>query len=35
MLCGVPDHAVRGEWIGLKVDREAGAPVVVLVGGKK
>jgi hypothetical protein len=29
MLCGVPDHAVRGEWIGLKVDREATAPMVV------
>jgi hypothetical protein len=35
MLCGVPAHAVRGEWIGLKVDREGSAPVVVLVGGKK
>lgn len=23
MLCGVPDHAIRGEWIGLKVDRAA------------
>lgn len=23
MLCGVPEHAIRGEWIGLKVDREA------------
>jgi len=23
MLCGVPGHALRGEWIGLKVDREA------------
>ncbi|MDH5284585.1 MAG: sulfocyanin-like copper-binding protein [Gemmatimonadota bacterium] len=23
MLCGVPGHAIRGEWIGLKVDREA------------
>jgi hypothetical protein len=22
MLCGVPGHAIRGEWIGLKVDRE-------------
>lgn len=29
MLCGVPDHAIRGEWIGLKVDREATAPGVV------
>ena len=25
MLCGVPGHAIRGEWIGLKVDREATA----------
>ena len=23
ILCGVPGHALRGEWIGLKVDREA------------
>lgn len=23
MLCGVPGHALRGEWIGLKVDRDA------------
>lgn len=23
MLCGVPGHAIRGEWIGLKVDRDA------------
>jgi hypothetical protein len=30
MLCGVPDHAVRGEWMGLKVDREAVGPGVVL-----
>jgi hypothetical protein len=30
MLCGVPGHAIQGEWIGLKVDREAAAPAVVL-----
>ena len=30
MLCGVPGHAIRGEWIGLKVDREATMPAVVL-----
>lgn len=24
LLCGVPGHAIAGEWIGLKVDREAG-----------
>ena len=29
MLCGVPGHAIRGEWIGLKVDREVSAPMVV------
>lgn len=23
MLCGVPSHAIAGEWIGLKIDREA------------
>ena len=23
LLCGVPGHAIRGEWIGLKIDREA------------
>lgn len=28
MLCGVPGHALRGEWIGLKVDREATGVVV-------
>ncbi len=29
MLCGVPGHAIKGEWIGLKVDREALTPSVV------
>jgi hypothetical protein len=30
LLCGVPGHALSGEWIGLKVDREAtGAALVV------
>jgi hypothetical protein len=28
MLCGVPGHAIRGEWIGLKIDREAGTATV-------
>jgi hypothetical protein len=23
VLCGVPEHAIRGEWIGLKVDAAA------------
>lgn len=30
MLCGVPGHAIAGEWIGLKVDREASAVSVVV-----
>ncbi|HEX7336858.1 MAG TPA: sulfocyanin-like copper-binding protein [Gemmatimonadales bacterium] len=30
LLCGVPGHAVKGEWIGLKVDREAKFPSVVV-----
>ncbi|MEO8139128.1 MAG: sulfocyanin-like copper-binding protein [Gemmatimonadota bacterium] len=30
MLCGVPSHAIRGEWIGLKVDRDATLPAVVV-----
>ncbi|MBP9199206.1 MAG: hypothetical protein KBF47_04300 [Gemmatimonadales bacterium] len=30
LLCGVPGHAIRGEWIGLKVDRDAIAPAVVV-----
>ncbi len=29
LLCGVPGHAIRGEWIGLKVDREAVGPSVI------
>lgn len=29
MLCGVPGHAIAGEWIGLKVDREATTVSVV------
>ncbi len=30
ILCGVPSHAIRGEWIGLKVDREAATASVVV-----
>lgn len=30
ILCGVPGHAIRGEWIGLKIDRDAAGPAVVL-----
>lgn len=30
LLCGVPGHAIAGEWIGLKVDREAAAVSVNL-----
>jgi hypothetical protein len=32
ILCGVPGHAIAGEWIGLKVDREASWPGVVVKG---
>lgn len=31
-LCGVPGHAIRGEWIGLKVTRDAAMPMVVRKG---
>jgi hypothetical protein len=26
LLCGVPEHALKGEWIGLKIDPDATAP---------
>jgi hypothetical protein len=29
LLCGVPDHAIQGEWLGLKVDGEARTATVV------
>ncbi len=29
LLCGVPAHALEGEWIGLKVDADANAPALV------
>jgi hypothetical protein len=29
LLCGVPGHAIKGEWIGFKVDGEATTPAVV------
>jgi hypothetical protein len=29
VLCGVPEHAIRGEWIGLKVDAAATGVSVV------
>ena len=29
LLCGVPGHALGGEWIGLKVDADAKSPSVV------
>jgi hypothetical protein len=32
LLCGVPGHALGGEWIGLKVDREAKTPGIVEKG---
>ncbi len=28
LLCGVPEHALRGEWLGLRVDPDARAPGV-------
>jgi len=30
MICGVPGHAIRGEWLKLKVDREAGTVTVIV-----
>jgi len=30
LLCGVPSHALQGEWIGLKVDPDAKTASVVL-----
>jgi hypothetical protein len=30
LLCGVPNHALKGEWIGFKVDAEAAAPSLVV-----
>lgn len=30
LLCGVPNHALAGEWIGLKVDAEAGTAGMVV-----
>jgi hypothetical protein len=32
MLCGVPGHAIAGEWIGLKIDRDATSVSVVKKG---
>lgn len=28
LLCGVPGHAIKGEWIGLRVDADAGTASV-------
>jgi sulfocyanin SoxE-like protein len=30
LLCGVPEHALKGEWLELRVDPEAKVPVVML-----
>jgi hypothetical protein len=30
MLCGVPGHAIKGEWLELRVDPEAKLPSVVV-----
>lgn len=38
MLCGVPSHAIKGEWLELRVDPEAKQPGVVVkkgVSGKR
>lgn len=35
MLCGVPSHALEGEWIELRVDPEAKAPEVKEVKSEK
>ena len=32
VLCGVPEHAIRGEWIGLKVDPSAAGVSVTRKG---
>jgi hypothetical protein len=32
LLCGVPGHALKGEWIGLKIDPDATRPAVVSKG---
>jgi hypothetical protein len=29
LLCGVPGHALKGEWISLKIDRDATSPGVM------
>jgi len=28
LLCGVPGHALKGEWVGLRVDPDARMPAV-------
>jgi hypothetical protein len=30
LLCGVPSHALQGEWLGLKVDPDAKTPGVIV-----
>jgi Sulfocyanin (SoxE) domain len=30
LLCGVPSHALQGEWVGLKVDPDAKTASVVV-----
>jgi hypothetical protein len=32
LLCGVPGHALRGEWLGLRVDPEAKRPELKVRG---
>ena len=32
LYCGVPDHALRGEWISLRVSAQAKEPAVIVKG---
>lgn len=32
MYCGVPEHALRGEWIGLRVSAQAKEPEIMVKG---
>jgi hypothetical protein len=35
LLCGVPGHALKGEWVGLRVDPDARVPSVKEKGSKQ
>ncbi len=34
MLCGVPGHAIKGEWLELRVDPDARMPTIVVKDGE-